>query len=62
MERNQSDQRKQQNLEMLSKLIEKIKSVLDNKQSTIFEFKMIIKKGKIEEIDFYSSYKIYFDT
>lgn len=62
MEKNQSDQRKQQNLEMLSKLIEKIKSVLDNKQSTIFEFKMIIKKGKIEEIDFYSSYKIYFDT
>lgn len=62
MGKNQSDQRKQQNLEMLSNLIERIKTVLDREQTTTFEFKVIIKKGKIEEIDYYSSYKIYFDT
>lgn len=59
---NQLDLKKQQNLEMMSSLIEKLKTVLDREQTTTFEFKVIIKKGKIEEIDYYSSYKIYFDT
>jgi hypothetical protein len=58
---NPSNQQNQ-NLEMLHKLIERIKKSLDRGENTCLEFKVFIRRGKIEEIDYFSSYKIYFDT
>jgi hypothetical protein len=59
MENKQSNLK---NLEMIEGLILRIKKELDAGKTTCFEFNVLIKKGVIERIDYFSSYKINFDN
>lgn len=49
------------NLEMLQKIIERIKVEIDKKRTTDFNFTVKIKRGKIEEVEFETTFTINLD-